>query len=40
MLTFTSFKLISTLGFMMGVGILSAYLFSLILIDGGQDEVV
>lgn len=36
MLTFTSFKLISTLGFMMGVGILSAYLFSLILIDGGQ----
>lgn len=40
MLTFTSFKLISTLGFTMGVGILSAYLFSLILIDGGQDEVV
>ena len=40
MLTFTSFKLISTLGFMIGVGILSAYLFSLILIDGGQDEVV
>ena len=40
LLTFTSFKLISSLGFVLSVGIFSSYLFSLILIDGGNDEVV
>ena len=40
LLTFTSFKLISSLGFVLSVGIFSSYLFSLILIGGGNDEVV
>ena len=40
LLTFTSFKLISSLGFVLSIGIFSAYLFSLLLIDGGENEVV
>ncbi len=40
LLTFTSFKLISSLGFVLSIGIFSSYLFSLLLIDGGENEVV
>lgn len=40
LLTFTSFKLISSLGFVLAIGIFSSYFLSLILISGGDDEVV
>lgn len=40
LLSFTFFKLISSLGFVLSVGIFSSYLFSLMLIDGGENEVV
>lgn len=38
LLTFTSFKLISSLGFVLSVGIFTSYLFSLLLIKNGDEN--
>ena len=41
LLIFTSFKLISSLGFVLSIGLMTSYLFSLILIkNGDKNEVV